>query len=122
MTAEQTPKSLSSSEGRWGKILALCVAVAAAALSFAVGLGFVWSSLAFVILAFIGWSVESRMDTRSYLSSPGPTGVPWRCDLDGRQFPSHQAALDHAQHQHPERDVADAQSHLSVAAGLAPTS
>jgi hypothetical protein len=112
---------ISSIGKRWAEVLALCVAVAAAAILSVVGLGFVWSLIGFVVIALIGWSVESYRDRLSYRASPGPTGVPWRCDLDGREFPSRQAALHHAQHEHPERDFAEAQTHLSVAGGLPPT-
>lgn len=116
------PRSSFLSDRRWREVLALGLAVAAAALSFVVGLGFIWSAIALVGIAVIGWSVESQKDRRSYRASRGPTSVPWRCDLDGRQFPSRQAALHHAQHEHPERDFAEAQSHLSVAVGLPPSS
>jgi hypothetical protein len=107
---------------RWREAIALCLAVAAAALSFVVGLGFIWSAIALVLVVVIGWSVESQRDRGSYRGSRGPAGVPWRCDLDGRQFPSQQAALHHAEHEHPERDIADARTHLSVSAGLPPSS
>jgi hypothetical protein len=110
------------SDIRWRQVVALCLAVTAAALTFVVGLGFIWSAIALVLVSVIGWSVESRMDARAYRASPRPTGIPWQCDLDGRRFPSHQAALHHAEHEHPERDFAEAQTHLSVAGGLPPSS
>jgi hypothetical protein len=114
--------SFFSTDKGWRGALALCVGLAAAALTFVVGLGFIWGAILFVVVTVIGWSIESQMDRRSYRASPGPTGVPWRCDLDGRQFPNRQAALHHAEHEHPERDFAEAQTHLSVAGGLPPTS
>jgi hypothetical protein len=116
------PGSFFPSGKRWREALALCLAVAAAALSFVVGLGFIWSAIALVLVAVIAWSVESQMDRRSYRASYGLAGVPWRCELDGRQFPSRQAALHHAEHEHPERDFADARTHLSVSGGLPPSS
>jgi hypothetical protein len=72
--------------------LPLCLSVVAFVF---VGPSFIWLPISLLFGTVIGWFVQSHMDSRSYRASPGSTGVPWRCGLDGRQFPSRHAALHH---------------------------
>ena len=99
-------------------LLALLLALLVVASLFLVCL--IVAGIIAVFAAIIIWSLQSKRDTRSYRASPATAGVPWQCALCGRRFPNRQAALAHAEPDHPERDAAEVREHLSIASGMAP--